>query len=152
MKNMVLTWILLAFLGCAEESGEAPVAGPLQGNLALEIRDQAELKIEGQGQKRRISIQCSKGFGFAPEGQMLSAEGLAEAFPEAKMTLFTARFEPVSLPGSRCGAEPVSLALSLHKRDEAARVSGSLAVYCGAGVYSGEPIRILRISGELHSD
>lgn len=152
MKTRTMMGILsaLAMVACAEDDQVIAPPGPLEGTLALEIRDQAQVKIEGMGDRPTISIQISKGFGVAPEGLMLTAQGFIEEFPEAKMKLYTARFDPQPVDNSRCGAEPVALALSLHQK-EGARVSGSLAVYCGTAIDGGEPIRILRLSGELRS-
>lgn len=148
-RQLLCAALLGALCGCTENQGTQPPLGPLQGTLAVDIRDQAAVEITGNDpQKLMISVTLTKGFGVAPEGQKLQAEGRAELFPEARMTLYTARFAANTVSDGRCGGEPISLALSLHQR-ETARVSGSLSAYCGAGVYTGEPTKILRLSGEM---
>ena len=55
-----------------------------------------------------------------------------------------------SMPASSpCRGEPVSLALSLVRRNGNARVGGSLTAYCGVDKWHGVPVRVLRLSGEL---
>jgi hypothetical protein len=151
LGGMLGTLALFA-CGCAGEEALTPLEGPLRGQLAVDIRDQADVEIRGEGPALDVdvTVKLSKGFGLVKDGAALMAPGRVEAFPEAGMTLYTARFEAPAIEGGSgpCGAQPVSLALSLHMR-EGTRASGSLAAYCGAGTYSGEPARILRLSGDL---
>jgi hypothetical protein len=138
-----------AALGCAAEEAPNPVSGPLHGDLASDIREQASVEIREKGAEIDVSIKLSKGYGVAPPGAVLDGQGRAEPFPEAGMTLYTARFDAPADSSGPCGADPVSLALSLERRGDGARVSGSLAAYCGKGVFHGEPARIVRLSGNL---
>lgn len=134
--------------GCADDPLLDPKGGPLRGELSVDIRERAEIEIKGSGAELSVSAKLSKGYGVAPAGVTLAGAGREELFPEAQMTLYTARFEAPPDSSGPCGASPVSLALSLHMR-QGARASGSLTAFCGAGVYSGDPARILRLAGDL---
>jgi hypothetical protein len=150
IRRALLIALAALTYGCSTEEAPIPATGPLKGQLSVDIRELADVEVRGSGPAIDVTIKLSKGFGVAPEGTSLTGAGRVEAFSEAGMTLYTARFDAPAVPGGagRCGAEAVSLALSLHQR-EGARVSGSLAAYCGAGVFSGTPARILRLAGDL---
>jgi hypothetical protein len=145
-------WLVLtAILGACSNEPEV-VREPtktLSATLDLEIRDRAEVVLETTGERLRAKLTLTSGFGVAPAGELVSGDGFVEAFPEADATLYTARF---SLPPAAgpCGAEPVSLALSLHRSGKNTRVAGSLTAYCGADRWHGVPARTpLRLSGTL---
>jgi hypothetical protein len=145
IRRALIAGLALA-CGCTDDA--IPNSGPLKGDLSVDIRDQAEVEIRGQGPALEATVKLSKGFGLAPDGAALTGKGREEAFPEAAMTLYTARFDAPPSDGGPCGGSPVSLALSLHMR-KGSRASGSLTAYCGAGVFHGEPARVLRLAGDL---
>lgn len=146
---------LFATLALASGCTDDPIPdiadkGPLRGDLAVDIRDTAAVEISGEGPMLEVMVKFSNGYGLVPEGAAISGKGREEAFPEASMTLYTARFDAMPAPagGGPCGSSPVSLALSLSMR-QGSHAAGSLTAYCGAGVFYGEPARILRLSGDL---
>jgi hypothetical protein len=145
MRRALIAGLALA-CGCTDD----PIVtqNPLRGELAVDIRDSAEVEIRGEGPLLEATVKLSKGYGLAPEGAALTGKGREEVFPEASMTLYTARFDAPPAAGGPCGSAPVSLALSLHRR-QGSRAAGSLTAYCGAGVFHGEPARVLRLSGDL---
>ena len=146
MRRALIAGLALA-CGCTDDP-LTPASGPLRGELSLDIRDRAEIEIRGSGPSLEVMAKLSKGFGLVPEGAALTGKGREEAFPEAAMTLYTARFDAPPAPGGACGDSPVSLALSLHMR-QGARAAGSLTADCGAGEFHGEPARVLRLAGDL---
>lgn len=149
-RLVVVLGALAGLSGCGTEEGTSPVRGPLRGELSVDIRERASVTIdEGDGGALKASITLTKGYGVAPASVLLSGAGRAEPLPEANVTLYTARVEAPADPSGPCGEAPVSLALSLHTRGGAPRVSGSLAAYCGKGVWSGNPVKLLRLAGEL---
>lgn len=137
-------------LSCVDES-LAPVDSVLRGTLTLEVRDSAsiELVVPNDGSATSVKITLDQGFGVAPAGVELSGTGRAASFPEAHSTLYTARLSAPAQPAGPCGAEPISLALSLHRQGESSLVVGGLSAYCGAEAWHGNPRRVLRLSGEL---
>jgi len=147
MRRALIAGLALV-CGCTDDPVPSAAKGPLQGQLAVDIRDQAEVEIRGEGTALEATVKLSKGYGLAPEGAALTGKGREEAFPEAAMTLYTARFEAPKAAGGPCGSSPVSLALSLHMR-QGSRAAGSLTAYCSAGMFYGEPARVLRLSGDL---
>lgn len=137
---------LFALVAACQSSSDEPDESFVT-TLDLDIRDSASVRVERRGEALDVSIELSKGFGVAPEGERLSGKGRLERFPEAEMTLYTARFAVAAQPGGPCGKEPISLALSLSRRGVAPRLSGSLTPYCGEGVWHGTPSRSpLRLS------
>jgi len=94
-------------------------------------------------------MTLSQGFGVAPAESALSGSGRIESITEAGATLYTARLSAPAQPAGPCGAQPVSLALSLHRQGANATVHGGLTAYCGAEQWHGVPPRVLRLAGEL---
>jgi len=141
----------LTLAGCFTDDPLPAVARPqvLRGELACDIRETAKVVVTLSGPDAEVAVTLTKGYGVAPVGSTLVAEGHVEAFPEAGMELFTTRFDAPADAGGPCGAQPVSLALSLHRRGKDAHVGGSLTAYCGKGVWHGVPARLLRLSGDL---
>ncbi|MCC6552316.1 MAG: hypothetical protein IT372_04745 [Polyangiaceae bacterium] len=135
--------------GCAADEALSPLDQPLAATLSVDIRESAALRIDGQGPDVKVRLTLSKGFGVAPAGEALSGPGRVEAFPEAAATLYTARLAAPADPSGPCGDRTVSLALSLHRAGDAAHVGGALTAYCGEGVWSGVPARVLRLSGDI---
>ncbi|MBW2522801.1 MAG: hypothetical protein JRI23_01435 [Deltaproteobacteria bacterium] len=140
----------LALTGCPDES-LAPVDSTLHGTLSLELRDSAtvEIVVPSDGSPTTVTLSLDRGFGVAPAGSPLSASGTVEAFPEASLTLYTAKLSAPAEPSGPCGAEPISLALTLSRQGKNAMVVGGLSAYCGADRWHGNPRRVLRLSGEL---
>lgn len=148
-------WIVLGSLasltsaGCYIDDPLPPVERPVvvEGDLAVDIRSSAHVTLSLTGDELGATIAMDKGFGVAPAG--LEGKGTVERFPEARTVLYAARFDaPADLEGP-CGAEPVSLALALHRRGDNTRVGGSLTAYCGAATWYGVPAKVLRLSGDL---
>lgn len=135
------TWFapLLGLLGC----GNAEVASADVETLELDvdIREHAQVRIEQRGSELGVRVTLSRGFGVAGDLATLSGRGRLERFPEADMALYTAKLSSPPVNGGPCGSEPVSLALALHRRGAAKRVSGSLTPYCGKDVWAGIPAR-----------
>jgi hypothetical protein len=115
----------------------------------VDIREVASVTLRDEGGAVQASIKLTKGYGVLPAGAEFSGAGFVEAFPEAGVSLYTARFDAPADPSGPCGSEPVSLALSLHRRGDAPRTSGALAAYCGKGVWHGTPARMLRLAGDM---
>jgi len=141
--------VLPVLSGCGNEEGPAPVSGPLQGELSVDIRESASVTLTENGPAIEVALKLSKGYGVATAGAEIKGSGRAEPLPEAGVTLYTARVDGAPEPSGPCGAEPISLALSLHRRGDAPRVSGALTAYCGKDVWHGKPARLLRLAGDL---
>jgi hypothetical protein len=148
-RALLLVPAALALAGCFVDDTPppAPPTTTIEGDLAIEIRDGAHVKLTIAGSDLTAEVALTRGFGFAPPS--LSGTGRVEAFGEAGTTLYTARFDAPAIYDGPCGGKDVSLALSLHRRREDARVGGSLVAYCGKGVWHGVPAKVLRVSGEL---
>ncbi len=143
LRGALLLALVWLSAGCGEES--APAAQAMTGQLDLEIRDSAKLTIEPSG---GVSLEVSAGYGLLEANTKLVAPGRIERLAESSATLYTARFS-VPAQNGLCKAEPISLALSLHRQGDNARVLGGLSAYCGADTWFGAPVRVLRLSGSL---
>ena len=143
------TALPMLLLGCADE--QDGFSSGLKGTLEMEIRDTAavEIAVRGSHGDSTVRLTLSEGYGLAPAGSTLEAPGRIEAFPEANATLYTARLSAPAQSEGPCGAEPISLALSLHRPGDGPTVLGGLAAYCGDQTWQGRPQRILRLSGAL---
>jgi hypothetical protein len=149
MKRLAL--LLLLGAGCGDDE---VVPKRLQANLALELRDGATLTFELRPDDT-LHVQLRTrggGYGLLAPDAVLEGEGRIERFPETEGVLYTARFDGPP-QGGPCGAEPVSLAFSLHQQQPevvtVATVIGGIACYCGGGVWHGTPARILRLDGAI---
>ncbi len=141
MRRAMLLCAALGLIGCHDgEEGADPVRSE-SFELDVDIRESAQLLVESRGAELRLRLTLSRGFGVAKDSITLAGNGKLERFPEADVALFTAKFAGPPVAGGPCGAEPVSLALALHRRGTARRVSGSLTAYCGKNVWSGVPAR-----------
>ncbi len=140
--------------GCGVDESVKPVATEKRyaGTLSAELRGTAEvsLSVASDG-----ALKATLSFDEAGAGDVLdiatplAMEGRLEAFAENQSELYAAKASLPAFAKGPCGAEPMSLALALHRREQNARVGGSLAIYCGQGRFSGVPAKILRLSGEL---
>lgn len=139
MKRWVV--ILCALCVACDSGNEEPTSSTLHAELDLEIRDDLTVDLEIHDDVIDAEIVLTNGFGIAPSKKKLSGKGHVERFPEAGMTLYTARFTLAPIEGGPCGDDYVSLALALHQRGKEPRLSGSLTGYCGAYQYSGIPAR-----------
>jgi hypothetical protein len=150
MKRLISIMGLTLCLACGEdEQKDAPVT-TLGGTLDLELRDQSNLELGLRGELLSATLTLTKGFGVAPAGEPIRGEGRIEAFPEAESKLAAAKFSLPAQAAGPCGAQPVSLALALHRGGDNAYVAGSLTPYCGAQIWHGTPARTpLRLSGLL---
>lgn len=144
MKRAVLVSFAL-LVGCGK-SDAAPDTS-IKGTLAVEIRMAVDVTLVPGGD---VTLAFGDGdFGVVDAGTKLSARVLVERLPEAGTTMYNAVFAAPKRSGSPCGDQPMTLALSLIRRGENDRVGGGLTAYCGSGVTSGTPARILRLSGSL---
>jgi len=145
------TWplALLVIAACGKDETPPPSTSTLSGELDLDIRDKASVSIEAEGTSTRVTVSVSKGFGVLPENTPVMGPGSIEAIAETGGTLYTGRLSGPVVPGGRCGDQPVSIGFSLHRDESNARVSGGMAAYCGAGVWHGTPVKVLRLSGSM---
>jgi hypothetical protein len=154
MKTLALLLAALALPAC-DAAGTMGEPGPaprprttvLTGDLDLDIRSQAHVALTVSGFHVTAALTLSKGFGVVTAP--LAGEGHVERFAEADLTLYTAQLDAPADPSGPCGAQPVSLALSLRRRGTDAHVGGSLTAYCGAATWHGTPARLLRLAGDL---
>jgi hypothetical protein len=136
--------VLLA--GCASSPTEKVMAG----TLSLELRGAVDVFFFGGNVELSGFRDLPKGVGDVLDpAASLRANLRIEEFPEAATTLYVARLVSGARPSGPCGAEKVSLALSLARREGNRRVGGALTAYCGADQWSGVPARVLRLSGNL---
>ena len=129
----------------------APLAPAFRGTLDLDIRDRASLALLPTG-ATTFDVELtlmSGGSAVIASGEKLLAKGRIDPFPEARTTLYSARFSLPPIASGPCAGKPVSVALSLVRREDNDRVAGGLSAYCGEGTFSGTPIRVLRLSGPL---
>lgn len=145
------SFVLLALLqSCGSSNdGEQPPTSKVSGTLTLELRDEAVVTIEGSGAAPTISVEVTNGHGVMPSGERLVSPGRVDDYPEAGMTITTARYSTAGDTSGPCGAGPTSLALSLHRDGDNGRVGGALTAYCGADTWYGRPVRVLRLDGQL---
>ncbi|MFT3770566.1 MAG: hypothetical protein QM820_34500 [Minicystis sp.] len=141
----------LALVGCYADDPlpPPPEKTVITGDLDVDIREKAHVELTTVGTDVTVSVSLTKGYGIAPAASEIKGTARVEAFPEADLTLYTARLDAPADPSGPCGMNPVSLALSLHRRGKDAHVGGSLTAYCGAGVSHGTPARLLRLAGDM---
>jgi hypothetical protein len=156
MKSAYSMMLLLGLLaaGCMGEEtvNPTPAGVAYSGTLAVDIKGTAKVDIalrSGNAIDVSLEVQAKEAEGLVEPSKRLQATGTLEPFPENGSELYTAKFSSAASPGGPCGAEPVSLALSLHRRGKNNRVGGSLTAYCGEGKFHGVPVRLLRLTGEL---
>ncbi len=133
-------------------STPAPSSTPgveMAARLDLDIRWTADVVLGVIGDEVTAKVTLSDARGVAKAGVMLEGSGKVFDFPESDGLLYTARLVSPAVPGGRCAGQPVSMSLALFRRGTNARVAGGMAVYCGAGTWSGPPVRMLRLSGSM---
>ena len=141
--------LAFAVVGCAQDDGSK--SPQYAGTLDVDVTHAADVVVDARAAGAasvKVTFKDS-GFGLADPGATLSAEGRIENFPEAGLSLVTARFALPARADGPCGAQPVSLALSLSRRGESRRVGGGMMAYCGSDVTYGTPARVLRMTGDL---
>jgi hypothetical protein len=117
--------------------------------LDLDIRWSADVELHVSGNDVAAKLTLNDGREVAVAAMTFEGSGRLHVLPEADAVLYAAKFTSPPLAGGRCGAEPVSLSLTLVRRGSNDRVAGGIAAYCGADTYSGTPARVLRLSGSL---
>lgn len=165
---MALMVIAIFAAGCDDDDGHGgaatatpaatstptavPTATPtpieLSARLDLDIRWSADVALRLSGDDLTVHVTPSDSRDVLAPGVMLEGTGRVERFPESEALLYTATLPSAAFAPGRCGAESMSLALSLFRRGSNQHVSGSLAVYCGT-TPSGDPARMLRLAGAL---
>lgn len=152
MKRWWVAGLVLLLGACEADDGKETdgFSREAQATLSLELRSEAQLVVDANGDETRVELTLGQGFGVAGDGETLKGSGRIERFPEADTVLYTARFRGAPVEGGPCGSEPISVALSLHRDGRNTYVGGGLAAYCGADTWFGKPARApLRLSGRL---
>lgn len=143
---------LLCACGNDETVTPVPQAKTYEGTLDVDIRGHAAVTITvppSGAPEIQLTVDSVNAAGLVDASTALKASGRVDAFPENDSVLYTAKFSQPALSGGPCGDQPVSLALSLHRRGTVTRVGGSLTAYCGKEHFFGVPAKILRLSGDL---
>jgi hypothetical protein len=150
-----LAAILAAFalalpLAACDQDGTVNLPPASTGSVAVEIIDTAQVVIQPTPDGAfDVSLAFQSDYGLFDPTSPLTAHGRIDAYPEVDMIAYTARLSAAAYPQGACGTSPVSLAMTLTRRSGNAHVGGGVAVYCGAGTYSGVPQRILRLQGDV---
>jgi hypothetical protein len=141
--------------GCGGEGELPPLAttGPrnVAGVLAVDVRGKANTRIDHTSEgviAVTLTFEDVNALGLFDAAQTLTAPGKVEPLPESGGELYSATFSRSPQPGGRCGAEPVSLALSLYRSPPNLRFAGALTAYCGDR-FHGVPAGALRLTGNL---
>jgi len=145
MKRLLLAtcWLVIGCDGAPEPSA----TGAISGELSLEIRDTVQLSIEPRANgEASFELTPSAGYGLLKAGATIQASGHITALTEASATLYEAELDYDADPP--CG-DVTRLGLTLHRQGNNAAVFGGIAVYCGTGVDSSVPVRVLRLAGQL---
>jgi hypothetical protein len=139
---------LVAF-ACTDSTSIQPVRPAYKGTLAVDIRGTVDVSLTPSDQGLDVTLASFQdGYALFDPKTPLTAKGRTETFAESPgWEMYTAKFATVPATGGACGDKPVSLALSLMRKDGNARVQGSLTAYCGTS-YSGVPARVLRLTGD----
>ena len=147
---LLLALPIIAF-ACADSTRANPARAHYTGTLDVDIRGSVDVVLAQSGEQA-IDVTLSgwkDGYGLFDPQKPLTATGRIDRFPESPgWELYSARFAAApAVPTGPCGAQPVSLAVSLARRDGNARVAGSVTAYCGADQYAGIPARVFRVTG-----
>lgn len=139
--------------GCSKNSDVPPPAadaGGLGGTFAIDIRGSIDVTMKQSGDALEVELvgRDMDFAGFFSAEEKLHAIGRVERFPEADLTLYTGIVSLPARAASACGVQPITMALSLSRRGQNARLGGGLTAYCGDRAV-GVPQRVFRISGSL---
>lgn len=167
-STLVLLGLILFTAGCDDEHGNSrstptptqtvtpsPIPTPtntpvvMSGRLDLDIRWNAEVVLRASGDDLVATLTLNDEREVVAANAPLEGVGKVQAYPEADAILYTARFDAAPLTAGRCGSQPVALSLTLFRRQRGDAVSGGIAAYCGGDTQSGNPARMLRLSGSL---
>ncbi len=148
MTRALVLLVLASGAACSSDEKSA-AREHLVFDLSLEIRYRATVDVEREGPNLEVAFVPEAGFDLLEVGHRYDGIGRIEEFPEAHARLYTAGLDAPAIPSGPCGARPISLALSLSRRGDDPALAGSLAAYCGQGVYTGTPVRIFRLAGKL---
>jgi len=146
----VFAAVAVASFACADVHTANPARKAFTGTLAVDIRGAVDVSLtQTSSDDLDVTLAFGEGYGLLDPSKPLTAHGKIERFPESPgWEMYTARFSGGTVAGGPCGALPVSLAMSLTRRDGNARVSGAVTAYCGASVFAGIPARVLRVAGK----
>ena len=153
-RNIVLGVVALAAVGlgafsfgCKDTESASPSGWKL--SMDLDIRSQAVVEMQPGSRKDRpiMSVQLPSEAGVIDTASPLRAEGRLDSYPEAHLTVYTAKFAAKGRHGGPCGEGDVSVALSLANRKDNPYMAGSLTAYCGTRKWYGVPVRVWRLSG-----
>ncbi len=147
MRGVFLV-VLLASVAACTDHDQAPARERLVFDLSLELRYRATVDVVREGANLDVAFVPQASFELLEVGRRYDGIGRIEEFPEAHARLYTAGFDAPAIASGPCGARPISLALSLSRRGDDPALAGSLAAYCGQGVFSGTPVRIFRLAGK----
>ena len=123
-----------------DSTGDETPEVVLSEQLTLELLTTADVEIVRTGETLTATLTLRRGYGVAPDEQALTGPARIDAYPEVGATLYTARLSSEPVAGGRCGAQPVSLALSLHTREGSDIIGGGVTAYCGADTWYGVPV------------
>jgi hypothetical protein len=152
MKRVLLLGVLFSLGGCPANTTPNPAPKAMIGTLSVELRQTVDVSFTpriGQDGLDAVLAFGDGDFDVFDAHTTLRGSVTVESFPEAQLSLYVATFSAPARAGGPCGDQPMTLALSLERRQSNARVGGGLTVYCGASKASGVPARILRMSGDL---
>ena len=139
--------LLVAWMtGCHNLPGDA-VATTEQVLFDLDVRDSGTLEFRQSGNQLEASFVVEEGTVLLPGGQSFSGTGRVEQFSIAGMKLYKFDFPGQVLAEGPCGQEAVTYRLALVRRQENAKLSGSLSIYCGVDPQGEQPVQLLKITG-----
>ena len=135
----------------ADDDDDDSSPGPVelyQFTLSFEVEFQAVLKMKqyADGTLDGVLIP-GQGFDVVTAGTTLQGSGKLWQFPEANGRMIMLKLQGPSVPGGKCGDEPISYSLTLTAKENNGYLVGGLAAYCGADNYTGRVARLLRLSG-----
>jgi hypothetical protein len=117
-------------------------------NLALEVQFAATLKMALYPDGHlNVALIPQQGFDVLSAGAALLGSGETRLFPEANARMIALLLNGPSVPGGKCGDQPISYAVSLTATLANPYMVGALTAYCGANTYTGEPARVMRLAG-----
>ena len=150
IATLLILPLFTAYIGCHRNSGEATgVTGHVV--FDLEIRDSGTLDFQQTGDLLEGTLSVEQGYVLLPGGTPFSGTGRVERFPMTGVYLYTFHFPGPNLTEGPCFPEPVSYELTLIRRDDNSRLTGSLAVYCSEENLGEPPMRIMKISGRFEN-